>query len=623
MSFKKIVLLYSDEKNNEKKLSRYFSDENICWTYFGPNYLNFKRIETHIGNHFKYIEISKKLDDVSNKIRDDYQHYIDNLNIANKDIFEWWFTPISSRNPDMSGVFQNLCFLELIKEILSEISPIDKLIVVAENYTIGHAIEANVDALDIEIITLGKKKRSLPSRITSGIWWIGKCLFKAGLNLAYAKYSAIRTDNKPVKRYARISGKTCMIDVFVYEKNFSYDGGFKDRFFPNLESFLKDNGYNVVYYPTFTETKLNKYSLYNKARTNDRVFLIEQDFLHIRDYFRAVKSTLKSVKFNVNGPLFNGLNISKIDEGDFKWDRFENIFKAYLQYYAFVRMSETLGDKIERIISWHENQLQDKALCKAVHENFNGCKIVGSHAYIHYSNYLNLYPLDSETIMDHTPDVILSLGEIDAQKIKKQLSKTECYSSASFRYLKLFTRSNCNPQVKENNDKNVLVLFPYFIGDTIYLLKKIIEIDSVYGNKCNFILKCHPDYDANTLKSIIDFGSITANIQFTENDIYSIYSSACINAVISMSSSIIVESASLGIPTIVMFNPNSLTYDPFEGESWINVIKCYTNSDLISALDKFFAIDNDIAINFQKEGNMIQNAHFSLSKSNDLASYLN
>lgn len=623
MSIKKIILLFSDGKNNEKILHRYFSYDNIYWTYFGPNYPNFKRIDAYIGNHFKYIEISRKLDDISGKIRDDYQHYIDDLNTANKDTFQWWFTPISSRNPGKSSVFQNLCFLELVKEIVSEISPTEIFVIVAENYSIGHAIEANADALGAEVVTLGKNKRSFHCRIASIIRRIIRCIAKAGFNHASAILTAIRSENKPAKRYSKISGKTCMIDVFVYENNFTDNGGFTDRYFPGLEPFLIKNGYNVVYYPTFTGTNLNKYSRYRKARANKRVFLIEQDFLHIRDYFSAMKSAIISVRFKVKGPLFYGFDIGKIDEGDFKWNSLENIFKAYLQYFAFVRMSETLGDKFERIISWHENQLQDKALCKAVHETFKGCKIVGSHPYIHYSNWLNPIPLNSETVNVYTPDVFLTLGDSEAQKIKRQLSKKECYCSASLRYYKLFNRSKYIIKTTNNNMKNILVLFPYSRIETQYLMSKITEIDSVYGNKCNYILKCHPDYDITTLKSIYNFSSINARIQFTEKDIYSISSSTCINAVISMSSSVIVESASLGIPTIVMFNPNTLTDDPFEGESWINVIKCYNNSDLMSALDKFFSIDYSIAKTYRKEGENIRNSHFSISKSNDLSDYIN
>ena len=389
MPLQKITILFSDGKSNENKLSKYFSDENIRWTYLGPNYINFKRIDSYLSDHFKYIEISEKLDKISDKIRDQYQHYVDDLNNANKDTFEWWFTPISSRNPSMSGVFQNLCFLELIKEILSENSLSDTLVIVAENFSIGHAIEANADGLGVEVITLGKNKRSLPNRIALGIWWTGKCLFKAGLNYGYAKLSAIRANKKPAQRYSEISGKTCMIDVFVYEKNFADDGEFADRYFPGLEQFLINNGYNVIYYPTFTETKLNKYNLYCKARANDRVFLIEQDFLKITDYFKSFKYALKSTKFRVNAPLFSEFDVAKIDDGDFKWDCFENIFKSYLQYYAFLRMSTTLGGRFERIISWHENQLQDKALCKVVHDTFKGCKILWSQAYIYYLNETN------------------------------------------------------------------------------------------------------------------------------------------------------------------------------------------------------------------------------------------
>ncbi len=622
MPINNIVLLYSNLRGNESKLSKYLNDENCCWTYLGPNYLNFQKIEKYINNRLQYIEISEKLDNISNVIRDDFMSYVDSLNLSHKDSFEWWFTPFSSRNPSMSGTFQNLCFLELIKNLCIDLD-YKKIIVIAENYSIGHSVESHANILTRNIICIGKPIKTPLHEISSGFFWIGKCLFKAGLNYIFAKVSASCANIKPKDRYLSISGKTCMIDVFVYEKNFADDGGFADRYFPGLEPFLIEKGYNVVYYPTFTETNLNKYSLYRKARANNRVFLIEQDFLHIWDYFKAIKSAIKSISFNVDDLLFDGFDVCKIDEGDFKWDCFENIFKAYIQYYAFVKMSETLGNKFERIISWHENQLQDKALCKAVHETFNGCKIVGSHAYIHYSNHLNIYPIDSEVNFSYTPDIILSLGNREVRKIKRYLSKTECYTSASLRYSDILLRSESNNLANNNIDKNILVLLPYSLFDTKYLLTKIGEIDPLYGNICNFILKCHPDYDVNTLKSIFDFGSINAKIQFTEKDIYSISSSIHVDAVISMSSSIIVESASLGIPTIVMFNPNSLTDDPFEGESWINVRKCYNNSDLMSALESFFSIDRDIAQKLQIEGENIRNAHFTLSKSNDLSLYIN
>lgn len=622
MPIDNIVLLYSNLRGNESKLAKYLGDEDCCWTYLGPDYLNYLKIEKYVGNKLQYIEISEKLDEISNIIRDDFMSYVDSLNLSHKDSFEWWFTPLSSRNPSMSGTFQNVCFLELLKNLCTELN-YKRLIVVAENYSIGHSIESHADYLTTKIFCIGKPIRTPLQDISSGFFWIGKCLFKAGLNYVFAKLSAVNTQIKPNQSYSEISVNTCLIDVFVYEKNFVDEVNFSDRFLRDLEPFLIKTGYSVVYHPIFIETKLNKYSLYCKARANTRIFLIEQDFLNIADYFKSFKHALKSTTFRVKAPLFRGCDVANIDYGDFKWNCFEDIFKAYLQYYAFLRMSVLLSDKFERIISWHENHLHAKALCKAVHETFKGCKIVGSHAYIHFSNYLYTYPIDSEAIQGYTPDVILSLGNSEVQKIKKHLSKIECYSSASLRYSNQMNISICNNHPTTNTVKNILVFFPYIISDTIFLLTKIIEIDSVYGNKCNFILKCHPDYDINTLKSIFDFGNINAKIQITEKDIYSISSSTCINAVISMSSSIIVESASLGIPTIVMFNPNSLTNDPFEGESWINVIKCYTNSDLISALEKFFTIDNNIAQNFQKEGDMIRNAHFSLSESNDLSSYLN
>lgn len=617
MSFKKIILLYSDETSNEKKLSRYFSDENICWTYFGPNYPNFKRIETYIGTNFKYIEISKKLDDISNKIRDEYQHYINNLNIANKDIFEWWFTPLSSRNHDMSGVFQNLCFLELVKEILSEPPQAEKLLIVAENYSIGHAIEANADVLGVELITLGKYKRSLLGRITSGIWWTGKCLFKAGLNYGYARLSAIRAYKKSAQRYSEISGKTCMIDVFVYEKNFADDGGFADRYFPGLEQFLVKNGYNVIYYPTFTETKLNKYNLYCKARANDHVFLIEQDFLHIVDYLKAIKSALISVRIKVNGSPFDGFNIGNIDEGDFKWDCFENIFKAYLQYYAFLRMSETLGDKFERIISWHENQLQDKAMCKAVHETFKACKIIGSHAYVPIKNILNTWISIPEYKYGFSPDIILSMSHYEYSN-SYYCGKIPIRRSPSFRNAYLFDDSISHKMNK--NSKYILILLPISLSDAYELLEKIFTVFVNYSVKYELLIKCHPDYDKSAIMNYITKINVY-NTRFS-------FTSALLNElihvtklVISTSSSSIVEFAACGVPSIFVAKTNSLCYDPLYEQSFPHYSVCYDITSLTECIIKYSEQESAQA-SYSTYGNMIKNLIYYPVTEKSLEEYL-
>lgn len=587
MPQQKIILLYSDGKSNEKRLTKYFSDENICWTYFGPNYINFKRIDSYLKDHFRYIEISERLDKISDRIRDQYQHYIDELNTANKDTFEWWFTPTSSRNPYMSGMFQNICYLELIKEILSESSDAVTLVIVAENYPIGHAIEANAHTLGVEVISIGKNKRSFPSKITSGIWWTGKCLFKAGLNYGYARLSAIRTEKKPPQRYSGISGKTCMIDVFVYEKNFADDGGFADRYFPGLEQFLIKNGYNVVYCPKFTETKLNKYNLYCKARANDRVFLIEQDFLKITDYFKSLKYAFKSTTFCVKAPQFRGFDVEKIDNGDFKWDCFENIFKAYLQYYAFLRMSTTLGDKFERIISWHENQLQNKAICKAVHETFNGCKIVGSHGYVHYLNETNFYPLHSESVCGYVPDVLLSPGPIFSRDLEKYVKEVPVIASVPLRYSYLNTENSRNSNIETiSYPRDVLIMLPYSRIQCVELLSRLLR--SLENSINTVYVRCHPDYDEQEILKLLKNIPHTTKIKFVNNEkLADLFQKGYV--VVSVASGTIIESMAYGNLIVIVASNNALSDSPIDKTTRLScdiIQTCYDDQSLRSAINK-------------------------------------
>ena len=115
---KNIIILYSDLDGNERLISKFVHINNGNWVYFGKNYINFKKIESFFGSKFEYIEISELLDKVSGLYRDDYNMYIDQLNRLNKDKFEWWFTPLSSRNIYLNDVFQNICYWNVVEEVI-------------------------------------------------------------------------------------------------------------------------------------------------------------------------------------------------------------------------------------------------------------------------------------------------------------------------------------------------------------------------------------------------------------------------------------------------------------------------------------------------------------------------
>ena len=599
MPRKKIILLFSDGKSNEDTLSQYFSDKSVYWIYLGPNYINFKRIDSYLRDHFRCIEISEKIDHIANSIRDQYLQYVDNLNNANKDSFEWWFTPISSRNPSMSGVFQNICFLELIKEVLSDASitsETQRIVIIAENYSIGHAIESNADVLNVEIITIGKNKKSIHDRLISGVWWIGKCLFKAGLNHISAKVSALRltASKKPRRRYYNISGKVALIYVFVYEENFAIGGEFADRYFPGLEQFLLKNNYNVIYFPIFAGTNLNKYSIFCKARENDRIFLIEQDFLFIRDYFMAIRSAIRSINISldeIHAPLFDGFKVGQIDEGDFKWDCFENIFKAYLQYHAFINMSQTLGYKIERIIAWHENFLQDKAMCKAVHDKFKGCTIVGSHAYIHYLNELNLYPLHYESVWGYSPDTLLSSGPIATRDLERYAINIPVIASIPFRYTYLYSKSSQHPnQLKLMRNRDILVMLPYSRVQSVELLSRVLRsvknsIDAIY-------VRCHPDFDESEILNLLNEKTHHANLKFVNKEKLSdLFSRGYV--VISVASGVIIEAIAYGNPTIIVSSNNAVSTSPIDmNDTYKNdyIVICYDDKSLYDAINKLMVL---------------------------------
>ncbi|EHQ36872.1 hypothetical protein [Methanoplanus limicola] len=585
----RIILIYSTHFKLNKVQISYFSDNESYWLYFGRDYLKFKEYEFYFKDKFELIEISEKLDRISDRIRDDFNHYIDDVNRNNNDIFEWWFTPLSSRNIYLSEVFQNVCYLELVKEVCSNY-PGKKIVIVVESYSTGVLIEKWADDENISVISISRPYRGKFYFLWQAFAEIGKSILKAFINFTFAKISKIsfKSNSKKNKNISSfLDGKTALIDLFVYESNFAEDGSFNDRYFPGLESYLKKNGYNVIYHPTLTETKLNKLNLYKKIRANDRFFIIKEDYLTIFDYLMSLNMAVKAVTFNEKLPYFRDIDISFADSCDNKWVCFDGIFKSILVYYLFLRLGDVSRGKIERIICWHENQLQDKALCLAVNNVSQVIKIIGVQHFIHFSNYLGLYPLDSEYESGLLPDIILTTGVRESIKVRKYLTHVPVKTSLALRYSYLFRIHNQNMPIPGS----ILLLLPGDKNDAFEILINVCDILDGLNGVLNVYLKSHPDHGKKIILAFLDIlnaKGMSGKFEFKEEKNEVLLKSAAV--VISTASSSIVEAAVLGIPTILLAKYSALNLNPFEYSDLSFVSICYDSDEFRKSLNKYLRL---------------------------------
>jgi len=604
MPEKKITLLYSDILGNKKKIPKEFLDKTGCWIYFGKDYRNLKRVESFLGSNYKLIEISRELDGISGSLRRDYNNYINIINKMNKDSLEWWFTPLSSRNIYMSEIFQNICYLQLFKNMYEKHGE-NILFVVVESYSTGRIIEEWSKANGIAIKSLSKPYNGKMRTLYSAFFSISKTVTKTVFNYTFAKISGIYAGKNTKNDIPWMVGKTALIDVFVYESNFGGDGSFNDRYFPKLESYFKSRDYNVIYYPTFAETKLNKYALYRKMRENNRFFIIAEDYLHISDYFRSLILSVKAVTFSGEIPFFRDYDITFADRCENKWKCFDGIFKSILVYHLFLRLGDVIGEDIERIICWHENQLQDKALSLAVHESFRDTKIVGVHSYVHYSNYLSIYPIDSEAEAQLVPDVILTTGALESRKIREFLSIVPCNEVAALRYSHLFD----NDGVEYLYNMNILVLLPYDRNDAFEILIRTGEILKDLKGVSNVFVRCHPDYDKEIFFNILDSYEWFKKFSFTDVKIDILLHS--ITVVISTASSSAVEAAVLGVPTILLAKSSALSLNPFYNlKNYPFISVCYGRDELKVAINMYISLSEQERGEFHIMGKELKNLFF-------------
>lgn len=501
-----------------------------------------KDLEFYIeGNNIDF-DLNKDID--INSIRLMFNKQIANLSI-NNDSISYWTSRISERNTLIHNLFLDICKIELIKKYSQE----KKQITIYTN--------------NVSLFLFFKNEARL-SLLTSVLFIITKFLVSCKPYLTLVKYVKkkiifnLRYKNKA---YTKDLSNHVIIQTWVSDGNFK-ENNFKDTYYGNLASLLKQKKKKVITWPVFFNVH-NVNNTISFLRRNHHDFLIMEDYLSIIDYLVSIKHFFQKRYLKFGQIIINKNDYSSIF--DF-YKKKECIEEASLMYRFAKKLKENKIDNTTFLIN-HENMIYEKGFIFGVRTYLKNSKVIG---YFHSTKPKNMLCLDfasiDESILAPKPDLIIFNSYVYNNFFKKKYSKIPTKNGIAFKQQYL----NSYPfQKNKVNQSNILVLFSG-LEDEVKLMFSII---SKVSHKHFFLFRMHPMYKFD----VKDFYSKN-NYKLVNNEIISnllLISGKVISTYSALALEISVQGFKLGL----VYDKKKLLINPFDDTG----IKNY---NLISSLNE-------------------------------------
>ena len=551
--------------------------------------------------HVKLINIISKI------IVEDFNDLIEDIYNSTDKSIDWLVNSTLSRNTYLSSIFINICYLELIREVLSE-KKIQKIIVTGaglKKTLVNHLREKK---LNIKVIN----KQTLVDRMKKKL----RPFYALLLNI----YTfALHWSFKDKDRTKRINSneEITLVDTFFLHNMFN-NNKYNDRYYNGLLEFLSEEEKKKVF---FVPSILINYGLKKilcLAEKAEENFIFKSDYLKISDYIFSLLSPFRIKRISFNKFKFNDFNIGPMLQADFRYNICNESSLLGILNYRFIKRLKENNIKSNLVIDWFENQVIDRGFNKGISDFYPDTYSVGYQGYIISSDYnFYIYPTEYEVKSGVIPSEISVVGRALVDSTNKFFTNLKVSVAPAFRFKGVWEEFESRP----TSDKiTILVSLPIALKESceiLHLINDSVQLGNF--NNINFHVKPHPtlrigkimgSFDSWPGEFTIVSGSFKDRLQ--ESGI-----------VISNTSSTCLEALAMGIPVIIIGSQSGITQNPiperFKEDIWR---LCYTAEELVDTINFYLSqLDKD-RIRYKAIGKIIKKECFEPVNEKSVKSFL-
>lgn len=335
-----------------------------------------------------------------------------------------------------------------------------------------------------------------------------------------------------------------IIDNFLLVESTLESQSYEEKYFPSLQEVLLKHGKDVYIFPCFygrVSLLHNGLRLFRIIRSAPANIITEYDLLKTAD-FTSIAKFICFYPFSViqlARQIDNSSYLGKLLSSELLETLDQVTVPSYIRYLAGKRLSNLFKGKIT-VISWFENQVQQKNFFRGLKDASQSSSIYACRAYIDFPAYLNSFVAETEAVCGVTPDKIL----VNGTAYMKHLNNLEYRLGVSFRYKYLFS-----PTTGLISDRSQCLLFLSFFYERNIELVNLCSA-SVLSHQA--VKVCTHPADTRSTHHILPAGWVhdTSDKCILFNDVA---------IIITSESGIAVEAAASGVSVIVVASQSSFT----------------------------------------------------------------
>jgi hypothetical protein len=531
-------------------------------------------------------EITVLFNNIAKQLRGPFTQMVSELSETIKGNIDWWVEGPASRNTLVSPFYHYYCAFHLIDELINKNYAISEIIV--DSFAFEKILKQYFYTNGISIPIKNKDKR-----LKSYFKQLIIPFVKIPLEL-YRHIYQYRCAQKTSHLQKPIPNKPLtLIDVFVFPGYIS-----KDRYYNGLWENLNSNQRETTFFvPTFVGIPRRKILLaHEELRTDDRNFLIKDDYLKISDLLFATGHYFRLFKIKIIQARVFGIDISSLVKEELRsMQGYSGAVKGLLNY-RFVKRIKEQKIKLRLVIDWFENQIVDKGWNAGFIKYYSDITIIGYRGYIPSLQYLCSYPSKIENSSGILPSQIAVVGNGFINSTKEFAPSLKVEVSPAFRFQNVWNERTAKP---DTSYYTIFVALPIMSKESFNILKLVKEcLKMTDPNNLRFWIKPHPTMSEETLKKGLS-GKWPEEFILIEGPSSDYISSSDI--MISGMSSICLETIALGIPVIVVENLQGLSFNSIPEEIPQDLWRpCRTYDDIENAIE-YYRNRSDGEINGHKE----------------------
>lgn len=574
-------------------------DKPVNWIYLGKDFSAMYSFESVLPAHFKRMQISKLHNVIADRIRKEFVDWLDQLNDSLGADKEWWFESVSGRNVYESDLFQNCCYIEIIKDLFSRQSSEWPSVIFVDSKALAGVLSARLAQEKIKVVFCRHFytgifiKRSL-------LTLYNYCFFVC--QLLSRVICALLTKTYRKHKKTSLESPQILIDTFIHSDSFQSSNSFSDPYYPGLYQFLQSRGYGIMIHPVLDVYHLNLYSIYKEMRKSNYNFLIPEDYLRLTDYVNIIFYPFRFFKKDIKTMPFLGTDITLLIKEERMFTNFLSSMLAVFIYRFFIRL-KYYHPVPGIIINRYENQVIDRAFIFGARKVFPNAKFIGTQLFLHSLNWLNIFPTKAEIKYRLVPDLVLCTSQLQCELAKLFTDEFRCLPCAALRYSHIFDSFPDNDL--SNIEKNILVLLPYTHDEALELLSLVKEAKKLLTQNIPIRIKSHPFLDMKSLS--LKFGKWPG--QICEKTLKEELSRALV--VVGTESGSLVEAVACAIPAIFVARQNGFSQNPLVDIPDGIARMCYSSLELAEALTHYYSLPLSERSRFKFEALRIRDLYFT------------